>query len=277
MRIDAHHHFWQLDRFRYPWMTPDLEPLLRDYGPADLQPLLAAHHVDRSVLVQTISSLDETRWFLQLSERHEFIAGVVGWVDLTDPALDQMLDELAPHPKFVGVRHQVHDEPDDRWLLRDDVLRGLAQLAARSIPYDLLLRPRHIPAAIEVALALPELSLVVDHIAKPAIAHRGWDDWAKPFAKLAKHPNVTCKLSGMITEADWQQWQPGDLRPYVDHALSCFGAERLMFGSDWPVCLLAGGYGRVVAALEENLAGLSDAERADVFGGTAVRVYGLGG
>jgi len=277
MRIDAHHHFWQLDRFQYPWMTPGLEPLLRDFGPADLQSLLAAHAFQRSVLVQTISSVDETRWFLQLAEQHECIGGVVGWVDLTDPSLERTLDELAPHPKFVGVRHQVHDEPDDRWLVRDDVLHGLSQLAQRSIPYDLLLRPQHIPPAVEVAKTLPELSLVVDHIAKPAIARRGWDDWANPLAELAKYPNVTCKLSGMITEADWQHWQPSDLRPYVDHVLACFGPQRLMFGSDWPVCLLAGDYGRVVAALEENLAGLSDSEQAEVFGGTAARVYGLNG
>ncbi len=275
MRLDAHHHFWQLDRFQYPWMTPDLTPLLHDFGPAQLQPLLAAHGIQRSVLVQTISALDETRWFLQLADQYDSIAGVVGWVDLTDPALEQTLDALAQHPKFVGVRHQVHDEPDDRWLVRDDVLRGLAQLAARAIPYDLLLRPRHLAIAVEVAQALPDLSLVVDHIAKPAIARRGWEEWAKPLARLAKHPNVTCKLSGMLTEADWKHWQPGDLRPYVDHALCCFGPQRLMFGSDWPVCLLAGDYGRVVGALEENLTRLSIAERAEVFGGTVARVYGL--
>jgi L-fuconolactonase len=171
----------------------------------------------------------------------------------------------------------VHDEPDDRWLVRDDVLRGLAKLATRAVPYDLLLRPRHLSVAAGVAEALPELSLVVDHIAKPQIACAGWDDWAEPLAKLARHPNVTCKLSGMVTEADWRHWQPGDLHPYVDHALSCFGPERLMFGSDWPVCLLAGDYGRVVGALEENLAGLSASEQAEVFGGTAARVYGLSG
>ncbi|MEX2114588.1 MAG: amidohydrolase family protein [Pirellulales bacterium] len=275
MRIDAHHHCWQLDRFNYPWMTPDLKPLLRNFGPGDLHPLLAIQRFDRSVLVQTISSLDETRWFLELAERHDWIAGVVGWVDLTDPTLDNTLDELQRHPKFVGVRHQVHDEPDPRWLVRDDVLGGLARLAGRAIPYDLLVRPQHLPAAIEVARRLPELSLVIDHVAKPAITSGGWDDWAAPFAELAAHPNVSCKLSGMITEADWQRWQPSDLRPYLEHALDCFTPERLMFGSDWPVCLLAGSYAQVVAALEKNLAALPAAQQAAVFGGTAVRVYGL--
>jgi L-fuconolactonase len=275
MRIDSHHHFWQLDRFRYPWMTPDLVPLLRSFGPDELQPLLARHGFDRSVLVQTISSLDETRWFLQLADEHDWIAGVVGWVDLTDPALAETLDQFAAHPKFVGVRHQVHDEVDDRWLVRDDVLRGLAGLAARSIPYDLLLRPQHLPCAIEVARRLPQLTLAVDHIAKPAIARRGWDDWATPIAELAALPNVTCKLSGMITEANWTNWQNDDLRPYVNRVLDCFGPARLMFGSDWPVCLLAGSYAQVVEALDRNLESLSSSEKEQLFGQTAARVYGL--
>ena len=275
MRIDAHQHFWQLDRFEYPWMGPTLEPLLRDFGPRDQQPLLNAQRIDRSVLVQTISSPDETRWFLQLAQGHAWIAGVVGWVDLADEALDETLDQLAHNRKFVGVRHQVHDEPDDRWLLRPDVLLGLGRLAVRSIPYDLLLKPPHIPAAIEVARLLPELPLVVDHIAKPAIAARGWDDWAAPLAELATFPQVACKLSGMITEADWQRWQPENLQPYVEHVLECFSPQRLMFGSDWPVCLLAGDYREVYETLDGILAQLSGDERQAIFGGTAVRVYGL--
>jgi L-fuconolactonase len=276
MRVDAHHHFWQLDRFKYPWMGgDDLKPIRRNFLPGDLQPLLARQKLDRSVLVQTISSLDETRWFLKLAAEQRFIGGVVGWVDLTDPMLDRTLDELVANPRFVGVRHQVHDEPDDRWLLRPNVARGLSRLAARKIPYDLLLRPRHLAAATEVARVHPELPLVLDHIAKPAIAERGWDDWAQPLVQLAAHPNVSCKLSGMITEAKWDRWQPNDLTPYIDHALECFGPGRLMFGSDWPVCLLAGSYERVVEALETNLATLSKKEQSAIFGETATRVYGL--
>jgi L-fuconolactonase len=275
MRVDAHHHFWQLDRFKYPWMGAELKPLKRDFSPADLQPLLARQKIDRTVLVQTISSVDETRWFLKLSGEHPFIGGVVGWVDLTDPMLDRTLDELVRNPRFVGVRHQVHDEPDDRWLLRPEVARGLGRLAARKIPYDLLLRPRHIAAATEAARMHPELSLVLDHIAKPNIAKRGWEDWAGPLVQLAAHPNVSCKLSGMITEAKWEGWQASDLKPYIDHALECFGPPRLMFGSDWPVCRLAGSYERVVEALQTNLASLSRNEQAAIFGETATRVYRL--
>jgi L-fuconolactonase len=275
MRIDAHHHFWQIGRYDYVWMGPDLGILRQDYLPPDLQPLLERNGIDRSILVQTISSLDETRWFLDLARRHPFIAGVVGWVDLTDPGVGDVLDELGALPGLVGIRHQVHDEPDDRWLCRDDVRRGLAELARRSIPYDLLIRPQHLPVSLEVARSLPDLPLIIDHIAKPAIARRGWDDWAAGIAALAKCPRVACKLSGMVTEADWQRWTPEDLRPYIDHVIGRFGTGRVLFGGDWPVCLLAAGYDRVVKALEVNVAGLSEAERGDVFGGSAARWYRL--
>jgi L-fuconolactonase len=280
MRIDSHQHFWQLSRFEYPWMDASLGALLHDFGPEDLQPLLDAAGIDHTVLVQSISSLDETLWLLQLAGDDPVIAGVVGWVDLTDPNVDAVLDEFAYDPKFVGVRHQVHDEVDDRWLLRDDVLHGLSRLVARHCAFDLLLRPRHLPAAIEVARRLPELPLVVDHMAKPSIAKSsiarvGWDDWAGPLAELAAFPNVACKLSGMVTEADRQRWQPADLRPYIDHALECFGPERLMFGSDWPVCLLAGSYQQVHEALVANLGSLSPDEQAQIFGYTAARMYSL--
>ena len=275
MRIDAHQHFWQIDRFDYPWMDPGFDALRRDFGPDDLQPLIDACGVEHTVLVQTIASLDATQWFLQLAGDDPVIAGVVGWVDLTDPRIDATLEGLAPDPKFVGVRHQVHDEPDDAWLLRDDVLFGLSRLVEWRCAFDLLIRQRHIAAGVEVARRLPELPLVVDHLAKPAIASRGWDDWAAPLAELAACPNVACKLSGMITEADWRSWQPADLRPYVDHALACFGPERLMYGSDWPVCLVAGDYQQVFDALQQNLAGLSDRQREEIYCGTAARMYSL--
>ncbi len=275
VRVDAHHHFWQIGRYDYAWMGPELGVLHRDYGPDDLRPLLERNDVDRSVLVQTISSLDETRWFLELAERHPFIAGVVGWVDLLDPAVGDVLDELADRPKLAGIRHQVHDEPEDHWLGRDDVRRGLRELAHRSIPYDLLIRPQHLSASLDVAKAFDELTFVVDHVAKPAIARRGWDDWADGITALAACPNVVCKLSGMITEADWQQWTPQDLAPYIQHVIEQFGTDRVMYGSDWPVCLLAGSYDQVVEALTANLSGLSDGERQDVFGNNAARWYRL--
>lgn len=275
MRVDAHHHFWQIGKYDYSWMGPELNVLRRDYGPEDLHPLLARNGIERSVLVQTISSVDETRWFLELADQHAFIAGVVGWVDLTDPNVGETLDELAAHPKLVGIRHQVHDEPDDGWLRWEGVQRGLAELARRSIPYDLLIRPQHLAVSLNVAQRFAELTFIVDHMAKPKIAARGWDDWADGIAALATCPNAACKLSGMITEADWQTWSPADLAPYVRHVIEQFGTERVMFGSDWPVCLLAGSYDQVVEALVENLSDLSEAERENVFGNNAARWYRL--
>jgi len=273
--IDAHHHFWQLGRYDYVWMSPELEALQRDYVPDDLRPILSGHNVRSTVLVQTISSDDETRWFLELANQHPFIAGIVGWVDLTDRGVGERLDELGDSPKFVGVRHQVHDEPDPDWLVRDDVQRGLRELARRSLTYDLLIRPQHLAVARRIAEKFPDLRFVVDHIAKPAIARRGWDDWAAGIAALAVCPNVACKLSGMITEADWAHWQPTDLAPYLRHVLDHFGTDRVMFGSDWPVCLLAGTYDQVIDALATNLDDLSDHEREDVFGASAAAWYDL--
>lgn len=273
--IDAHHHFWQLDRYDYVWMSPDLQALYRDFGPDDLQPILSSHNVNKSILVQTLSSDDETRWFLELANQYDFIAGVVGWVDLTDPRVGERLDELNHSPKFVGVRHQVHDEPDVDWLVRDDVQRGLRELERRSIAYDLLIRPQHLDVSRCVAERFSDLRFVVDHIAKPAIAKHGWDDWAAGIAALAKCPNVACKLSGMITEADWAHWQPADLAPYIQHIVEHFGTDRVMFGSDWPVCLLAGTYDQVVDGLTANLDKLSDHERDDIFGNSATAWYDL--
>jgi len=273
--IDAHHHFWQLGRYDYVWMSPDLQGLQRDFGPDDLQPILSSHNINRSVLVQTLSSDKETRWFLELANQYEFIAGVVGWVDLTDPHVGDQLDELSNSPKFLGVRHQVHDEPDPDWLGRGDVWHGLRELERRSLTYDLLIRPSHLEISRRVAKKFPDLRFVVDHIAKPEIATHGWKDWAVGIAALAACPNVACKLSGMITEADWVDWQPADLTPYIQHILEHFGTERVMFGSDWPVCLLAGTYDQVLDGLTANLDQLSDHQQEDVFGNSATAWYDL--
>lgn len=276
MRIDAHQHFWNLKQFPHPWITEKLQPIHRNFLPEDFYPHLSQHRLQGSVLVQTFGSLEETRWFLSLANQQEFILGVVGWVDLQDPDVGEVLDALADHPKLVGIRHVVHDEPDLHWLTRAEVLRGLGELAQRQLPYDLLLRPPHLPAAITVARRYPQLPLVVDHVAKPSIAASlGWDDWAGGMAELARFPNVFCKLSGMITEASWQSWKPADLKKYVEHVLQHFGPERLMFGSDWPVCLLAGSYSQVIEALEQNLTHLSSAQQERIFGGTAEEFYNL--
>jgi L-fuconolactonase len=275
MRIDAHHHVWELGRYDYDFLTPAVAPMVENFGPSDLVPLLASRNLQHSVLVQTIASVPETRWFLQLAAEHDFLAGVVGWVDVTAPDVGDVLRELKASPKLVGIRHNVHNEPDDQWLARSDVRRGLAELARQNLPYDLLVRPQHLPASLALAEELPQLRLVVDHIAKPRIAEQGWDDWASPIAALAKHPQAYCKLSGMITEANWKSWRPGDLKPYIDHLLTHFGPKRLMFGSDWPVCVLAGTYQQVVDALAENLAGLSPSEQARIWGETAADFYRL--
>jgi L-fuconolactonase len=276
MRIDAHHHFWTLGRYDCSWMMqPRLKVLQQDYGPKQLQPLLVRHRIERSILVQTIHSLPETRWFLELARAHPFVSGVVGWVDLTAPSVGDTLEELRRSPCLVGIRHLVHDEPDVNWLLRPEVQRGLGELARRRLPYELLLRPPHLGPALAMARSFPELPLVVDHLAKPRIAQRGWDDWAGGLKALAQCPNLCCKLSGMITEADWPTWQPADLKPYIDYVLELFGLDRVMYGSDWPVCLLAGSYDRVIEALETNVAHLTRSERDKLFGLNAAKFYGL--
>jgi L-fuconolactonase len=276
--IDAHHHFWDPGRADYPWMTAELEPIRRPFGPDDLRPLIGAAGIERTVLVQTRSSLEETSEFLGTAAAEPFVAGVVGWVDLTDPAVADAfarLREGAGGERLVAIRHQVHDEPDPAWLERPDVRRGLGAVEAAGLAYDLLVRTRELPAAVDVARDMPDLRLVVDHIAKPPIATGQLEPWARGLRALAAFPNVTCKLSGMVTEADWARWTPGDLRPYVDVVLEAFGPARLMFGSDWPVCLLAAGYDRVIGTARELVAGLSPSERARVFGETAAEIYGM--
>jgi L-fuconolactonase len=272
--VDSHHHFWDPSRREYPWMGDELAPIRRRFGPTDLAPLVAADGVDRTVLVQTISSLDETREFLATAANTDFVAGVVGWVDLTDPSVDDALAQLragAGGHLLAGIRHQVHDEPDPRWLLRDDVRRGIQAVGDAGLVYDLLVKTRELPAAVEVATSLPDQRFVLDHIAKPRIAEGPRDvEWERAMAPLAECANVYCKLSGMVTEASWKDWTAGDLRPYVNHVLEWFGPERCMFGSDWPVCLLASDYARVVSTMRAIIG-----ENDDVFGATAARVYRL--
>ncbi|HVL26201.1 MAG TPA: amidohydrolase family protein [Thermomicrobiales bacterium] len=277
--VDSHQHFWNPAHRDYPWLT---DPRIRKpFGPEDLRPLLAANGVDATVLVQTVSDLDETREFLALAADTDFVAGVVGWADLTDPALAQTLAELrnGEHgASLVGIRHQVHDEEDPNWLLREDVQHGLGEIAEAGLVYDLLVRPRELPVALTVARDFPHLRFVIDHLAKPPIASGEIDEWSTLLHEFAGLENVACKLSGMVTEADPEGWTVDDLRPYVRQAVEIFGPHRLMFGSDWPVCLLAADYGRVLSALREALDGieLTGVEpEAAIFGGTAMHWYGL--
>jgi L-fuconolactonase len=275
MRIDAHQHYWDVSRLDYPWMPPGESVIRRNYLPEDLEPVLADHHFDGTVVVQANVVMEETWWLLDLASRHESIRGVVAWVDMTDPALAATLDACGRHPKFKGVRHIVHDEPDLRWLLRDDVVRGLNELARRDLPYDLLLRPPHLPLIPELAERVPGLRMVIDHIAKPPIASHQREPWARDIEIVSRIPGMHCKLSGMITEADHARWKADDLRPYVQHVLKLFGPDRLMFGSDWPVCRLAGTWKQVLAAFTQACGPLPPVQREKILGGTAVRFYGL--
>lgn len=275
MRIDAHQHFWDLDKFPYPWMPPAPSPLRRKFLPEDLQPILERNHFNGSIVVQATTVAGETPWLLELASKHPMVLGVVAWVDLASPQLGRTLDELQRHPKFKGIRHPVHDEADDRWLLRADVIKGLKELEHRKIPYDLLLRPQHLPAAIELAGRAPSLPMVIDHISKPLIAKKQTAGWAEAMETLAKAPNLYVKMSGMITEADWKTWTADDLRPYVQHTWKLFGPDRCMFGSDWPVCLLAGIWKEVLAGFTQALGPTPEAQRNKVMGETAARFYGI--
>jgi L-fuconolactonase len=275
MRIDAHQHFWDPDRFPYQWMPTPPSPLRRPFLPPDLEAILERNRFDGSIVVQATTVTGEAAWLLDLAEKHAIILGVVAWVDLADPALGATLDKLQQHRKFKGIRHPVHDEQDDRWLLRPDVVRGLKELERRKIPYDLLLRPQHLPVAIELIDRVPDLKMVVDHIAKPLIAKRTLEGWAENMERIARSPLIHVKLSGMITEADWKTWTADHLRPYTQHVWRLFGPDRCMFGSDWPVCLLAGTWKEVLAVFTQSLGPTPEHLRNKVMGQTAASFYGI--
>jgi L-fuconolactonase len=282
-RVDAHHHLWpDPSPSDYPWMTDELAAIRRPFGPADLAPLIAAAGIDRTVLVQTRSSVEETEAFLAIAAGTSFIAGVVGWLDLAGPGIADGIARLRAMPggsRLAGIRHQVHDEPDPDWLRQVEVRRGIAAVGAAGLAYDLLVRTRELPAALDTVRALPDVRFVIDHLAKPPIregaaALAAWSDALHPFAPL---PNAWAKVSGLVTEAEWAGWTVDDLVPVIRVALEVFGPDRLLFGSDWPVCLLAASYERVVGAATDGLAaaGLADDDVATVFGSNAIEFYRL--
>lgn len=275
MRVDAHQHFWRYDPAEYVWIGEGMERLARDYLPADLAPLLTAEGIAGSVAVQARQTIEETRWLLGLAAKHPAILGVVGWVDLRSSEAGEQLREFAANPRFVGVRHVVQNEPDVRFLLGEAFVGGLRQLHGFGLTYDLLLFPPQLPAAVELAGMMPEQPFVLDHLAKPLIKPGILDPWQADLRALARHPNVSCKLSGLVTEAAWQGWRRADFAPYLEVALEAFGPKRLMLGSDWPVCLLAAEYPDVVGIVTDFIARLSDSEQALILGGTASRFYGL--
>ena len=278
MIVDAHHHLWRLDR-GYSWLDgPELAPIRRDFDPADLRAALRGTGVTHTVLVEAgRCEPAEVAEFLAIAADTEEIAGVVGWVNLTDPGLAETLAANRSGPGgrwLVGTRAQVQGEPDPDYLGRPDVHRGLSTVAAAGLRYDLVVRVDQLPAAATAARAVPELTFVLDHLGKPAIraGAEGLREWRTAVTPLAGESNVVAKLSGLVTEADWAQWTVDDLRPYVDAALELFGPRRLMFGSDWPVCLLAADYPRVLEVLDTAL---GNADRAEIYAGTAIRTYGL--
>lgn len=276
--VDAHHHLWDLGLTPQPWIDSEqLAPINQNF---DLHDYLDAvdQRITRSVVVQTVADPSETPLLLATAESSEIIGGVVGWVELTAPNVQERLGELlalAEGGWLVGIRHGVQDEADPRWLCRPDVRRGLEAVGQAGLVFDLLILPLQLEAAIETVAALPSVSFVVDHLSKPPIASGMIEPWAGDIARLGRFPNVACKLSGMITEADWSAWTIDDLRPFTDVVLDAFGPDRLMFGSDWPVSLLAGSYDVVLDTASELIAGLDPAEEAAVLGRTATRVYGL--
>ncbi|MDE2818632.1 MAG: amidohydrolase family protein [Chloroflexota bacterium] len=275
MGIDSHQHFWLYEAAEYPWIDDDKGALKRDYMPADLVPLLAANGIDGTVAVQARQNLRETEFLLELADKNDFIRGVVGWVDLRARDIAAQLERVAPHPRLVGLRHIVHDEIDDRFMLGGGFLDGLALLNQYKLTYDLLLYPRHLRVAIDVVKRFPDQPFVLDHISKPFIKDGIMEPWASEIRELATYENVWCKVSGMVTEAAWKTWTQEDYAPYLDVVFDCFGIDRLMFGSDWPVCTLSGSYGEVVGIVRDYIGGLSEADKDKVMGANARTFYGL--
>lgn len=276
-KIDTHQHFWNLTKVEYPWLKPEFGPLYRTYEPPELEPQLRAAGIGQTVLVQSANSGEDTVAMLTQAEAYDWIGAVVGWVPLLDPeAAQRALERYTRHPKFRGVRHLIHDEPDPDWVVQERVIEGLKVLAAFGVPYEVVaIYPKHLGHVPTLAERVPGLTLIIDHLAKPPIKDGQLEGWAEMMKAAAAYPQVHAKVSGLNTAADWNNWSGADLRPCIDIALELFGAQRLMFGSDWPVCVLAGDYAKVWAETNKAIAGYSQADRGAILGGTAQRVYRL--
>lgn len=275
MKIDAHQHFWVYRPAEYPWIGSGMDGLARDRLPGDLEPYLRKLNIDGTILVQARQSMEETEFLLGLAQQHPFIKGVVGWVDLCNPRVRDQLERLSAFPQLRGVRHVVQDEPEEGFLLREDFTRGIGLLRQFNLVYDLLIRSCQLPAATALAARFPQQMFVLDHIAKPPIRSGAMEPWRTEIRKLAALDNVVCKLSGMVTEADWKLWRPQQLTPYMEVVLEAFGPRRLMVGSDWPVCTLAAGYQEVMELAADFTARLAPAEQQELWGGTAARIYNI--
>lgn len=272
MRIDAHQHFWKFDPVRDAWITEDMKVLRKDFMPTDLEPILKRHQIDGCVAVQADQSEKETKFLLDLAANNQFIRKVVGWVDLSAPNVEERLEALQSHQKLAGFRHILQAEPPEK--MADRPFRnGISRLEACGYTYDILIHPDHLPATLDFVDAFPNQLFVIDHLAKPVIREKRIEPWKKLFGELARREHVYCKLSGLVTEADLTRWKPEDLLPYLDHALEAFGPTRVMYGSDWPVCLLAASYDRAIGVIDQYVNQLSRAEREKVMGGTASHFY----
>jgi len=275
MRIDAHQHFWRYNADEFGWIDDSMSSLRRDFGPDDLKPELERAGFQGSIVVQARQSLEETRWLLELAGASPLILGVVGWVDLRSPDVRSQLQVFAGNPKLVDVRHVVQSEPDERFLLHSEFLRVITVLEEFDLTYDILIYPRHLPVAAEFVRHFPRQRFVLDHLAKPLIKRASIRPWEAGMRKLAKFPNVYCKLSGMVTEADWQNWKPEHLTPYLDIAVDCFGPDRVMIGSDWPVCTVAASYKHTMNVVLDYFRKYPSDIQDAVLGGNAHRFWKL--
>ena len=275
MRIDSHQHFWKYNPVRDRWITDEMAVIRRDFLPKDLVPELRANHIEGCIAVQADQSEEETRFLLDLAEEHDFIRAVIGWVDLRADNVAECLASLSQKKKLRGFRHIVQAEPDDRFILQRAFLRGIGGLRQFGFTYDILVYPRQLPATIELVARFPNQPFVIDHIAKPEIKAKRTLPWAQQVREIARNRNVYCKVSGLLTEADWKNWKSDDCKPYLDIVFEAFGCDRVMFGSDWPVCLLAGSYSQVIGLVADYIKDFSPADKEKIFGLNAARFYGI--
>jgi L-fuconolactonase len=275
MRIDSHQHFWKYNPVRDQWITDEMSVIRRDFLPEDLLPELRANHIDGCIVVQADQSAAETKFLLDLANCNSFIRGVVGWIDLRADNVADCMALLSQDQKLRGFRHIVQAEPDDRFMLQPSFLRGISRLAEFGFSYDVLIYPRQLPAAIELLARFPDQRFVIDHIAKPEIKAKRIMPWAQQMREIAENANVCCKISGLVTEADWQGWHAAVFKPYLDAIFESFGVDRVMFGSDWPVCLLAGSYSQIVQIIADYTNNFSAGDKEKIFGLNAARFYGI--
>ncbi|MCR2823477.1 amidohydrolase family protein [Lederbergia panacisoli] len=274
MKIDAHQHYWKLENHHTVWPTSDLTAIYHNFLPADLEAHLKQHSIDKTIVVQASPDLRENEFLLELAEQHDSIGGIVGWMDMSSDQFPEQFARLKNHPKFVGIRPMLQSMEDDRWILRPEVQKNIKILIENDFPLDLLIYPKHLPVVLELLERFPTLRAVIDHCAKPNIKEKQWDQWEVGMEKVSKFDSVMCKISGLVTEADHQAWELKDFKPYIEHVLNCFGANRIMFGSDWPVCLLAASYDEVIQVINENLVTEMSIKDKDLFfGGNAKQFY----